>query len=50
MGTVANGVTGIRCATPVSGARNLDVVSKLEPVTGNKPEVVPEEVEENLRS
>jgi hypothetical protein len=50
MGRVANGATGIRCATPVSDARNLDVVNKLESVTGDKPKVVLEEVEEDLRS
>jgi hypothetical protein len=50
MGRLANGATGIRCATPVSDARNLDVVNKLEPVTGDKPKVVLEEVEEDLRS
>jgi hypothetical protein len=34
----------------VSGAKNLDVINKLKPVTGDKPEVVLEAVEENLRS
>jgi hypothetical protein len=47
---VANCATGVSCVTSVSGAKNLDVVNKLRPVTGDKPEVVLEEVEENSKS
>jgi hypothetical protein len=47
---VANGATRVSCVTSVSGAKNLDVVNKLRPVTGVKPEVVLEAVEEKLRS
>jgi hypothetical protein len=46
---VANGATGVRCVTPVSGARNLDVVNGLRPVVRGKFRGCNEATDENVR-